>query len=68
MGDSVGDCPEPGRERDMEFFEHLVFQDLGMQIRHAVDAERTDDRQMRHPHLAMGNDRHFGNPLPIFRV
>ena len=52
----------------MEFFKHLVFQDLGMQIRHAVDAERTDDRQMGHPHLAMGNDRHFRNPLPIFRV
>ena len=59
--DAVGDVRELAGEELVEVGQHLVAQQLGVQLRDAVDLRAGDGREVGHPHRAvrvLADDRH----------
>ena len=70
-GDAIGDIGELIRPQPGEVVQHLVAQQLRVQLSNAVDFDAGDGGQVRHPNRALGvvtDDGHSAHPQLIARV
>ena len=65
LRDSVRLVVELLREELVKLLQLLVFQNLGVQLCHTVDGIARRNRQMRHLHLSVIDDRHFLDHVPV---
>ena len=56
------------REHLIEVLQRLRLQDLRMKLRHAIDGISGHDRQIRHLHLTVIDDRHIRNLALVSRI